>query len=79
MNVRLTPPERLKNLRVDRKLTLHQLSEATGISASALENYESYDLKDMKTSSIVVLSKFYCVSTDYLLGLTECRAERWPA
>ena len=36
MNIKLTIPERLKDLRTERGLTLEQLSEATGISRAAL-------------------------------------------
>lgn len=72
MNVKLTIQERLKDLRVnDRHLTLEQLAEATGLSRSALGNYESNNFKDISPFSIATLAQFYGVSTDYLLGLTE--------
>lgn len=71
MNVKLTIQERLKDLRVERKLTLEQLAEATGLSRAALGKYEAEDFKDISPFSIVTLAKFYGVSTDYLLGLTE--------
>lgn len=71
MNVKLTVQERLKDLRVERKLTLEQLAEATGLSRAALGKYEADDFKDISPFSIVTLAKFYGVSTDYLLGLTE--------
>lgn len=72
MNVKLTTQERLKDLRVnDRKLTLDQLAEATGLARSTLGNYESNEFKDISPLSIVTLAQFYGVSTDYLLGLSE--------
>ena len=43
----------------------------TGISKSALGKYEADDFKDISPFSMVELAKFYGVSTDYLLGLTE--------
>ena len=43
----------------------------TGLSKSALGKYESEDFKDISPFAIVTLAKFYGVSTDYLLGLTE--------
>ena len=65
MYVQLTMAERLKDLRViDKKLTLEQLAEQTGLSKSALGKYESEDCGDIQK-----LAKFYGVSTDYLLGL----------
>ena len=71
MQPKLTIQERLKDLRVERGLTLEQLSAETGISRSALGKYEADDLKDISPFSMVELAKFYGVSTDYLLGLTE--------
>ena len=67
MYVQLTMAERLKDLRViDKKLTLEQLAEQTGLSKSALGKYENEDCGDINHYAI-----FYGVSTDYLLGLTE--------
>lgn len=71
MQPKLTIQERLKDLRVERGLTLEQLSAETGISKSARGKYEADDFKDISPFSITELAKFYGVSTDYLLGLTE--------
>ncbi len=45
MNVALTIQEKLKDLRVENSLTLEQLEKQTGISKSALGNYETEDYK----------------------------------
>ena len=71
MQPKLTIQERLKDMRVERGLTLEQLSAETGISKSALGKYEADEFKDISPFSMVGLAKFYGVSTDYLLGLTE--------
>ena len=71
MQPKLTIQERLKDLRVERGLTLEQPSAETGISKSALGKYEADDFKDISPFSMVEQAKFYGVSTDYLLGLTE--------
>lgn len=72
MNAKLTIQERLKDLRVnDRRLTLEQLAEATGLARSTLGNYEANDYKDISPFNIAILARFYGVSTDYLLGLAE--------
>ena len=72
MYVQLTMAERLKDLCViDKKLTLEQLAEQTGLSKSALGKYENEDCGDINHYAIQKLAKFYGVSTDYLLGLTE--------
>ena len=74
MQIKLTIQEKLRDLRSERNLTLEQLAEKTGLSKSALGNYESNDFKDISPFAIVKLSEFYGVSTDYLLGLTENKA-----
>lgn len=71
MYAKLTVAERLKDLRVERHLTLEQLAAQTGLSKAALGKYESDDVKDISPFSIVTLAEFYGVSTDYLMGLTE--------
>ncbi|RGE70514.1 helix-turn-helix domain-containing protein [Anaerotruncus colihominis] len=71
MNVTLTIQEKLKDLRTSRGLNLEQLAEQTGISRSALGQYETDEYKDISHTSIVTLAKCYGVSTDYLLGMTE--------
>ncbi len=73
MYVKLSIPERLKDLRVERHLTLEQLAAETGLSKSALGNYESDDYKDISPFAIATLADFYGVSVDYLMGLTETK------
>ena len=73
MQVKLTIGERLKDLRVERKLTLEQLSAEVGISKSALGKYESDNGKDISPYSILVLADYYGVSCDYLMGRTETK------
>lgn len=71
MHTKLSIPERLKDLRVDKHLTLEQLAEQTGLSKSALGKYENDDYKDISPFAIATLAEFYGVSTDYLIGLSE--------
>lgn len=48
MYVKLSIPERLKDLRVvDKHLTLEQLANETGLSRSALAKYEGDGYKDI--------------------------------
>lgn len=70
MNTKLTIQERLEDLRKERKLTLEQLAEQTGLSRAALGSYETNDSKDISYYAIIRLAKFYGVTTDYLLGLS---------
>lgn len=69
----LSIQERLKDLRVERKLTLEQLAEKTGLSKSALGSYESDDYKDISHHAINKLADFYGVTADYLLARTETK------
>ena len=48
----LSIQERLKDLRVERGLTLEQLAEQTHLSKSALGSYEAEDFKDISLSLI---------------------------
>ena len=72
-NLALTVQERLKDLRVERGLTLEQLAEQTNLSKSALGSYEAEDFKDISHYALIKLAKFYGVTIDYLLGLSEMK------
>ena len=63
----LSIQERLKDLRVERGLTLEQLAEQTHLSKSALGSYEGENFKDISHYALIQLAKFYEVSVDYLL------------
>lgn len=71
MQYKLTVSERLKDLRVERSLTLERLTKTKGLSRAALGKHEADDFKDISPCSIVTLSQFYGVSADYLMGLSE--------
>ena len=71
MEIRLTFQDRLKDLRTERGLTLDELATETAISRSALGKYESDECKEVSHASIVTLAKYYGVTSDYLLGLSE--------
>ena len=60
----LSIQERLKDLRVERGLTLEQLAEETKLSKSALGSYEADDLKDISHYALIKLAKFYEVTID---------------
>ena len=64
----LSIQERLKDLRVERGLTLEQLAKQTHLSKSALGSYEGDNFKDISHYALIELAKFYEVTVDYLLG-----------
>ena len=75
MNSKLTIQEKLQDLRKSRHLTLKQLEEQVGISSSTLGEYENNDYKDISSHSLEVLCRYYEVSADYLLGISENNVE----
>ena len=69
----LSIQERLKDLRVERGLTLEQLAEQTHLSKSALGSYEADEFKDISHYALIKLAKFYGVTADYLLGRSQTK------
>ena len=67
----LTIAERLKDLRKKRDITLEALAQDVVISRSALGTYETGEFKDISPLSIVKLAKYYGVTTDYLMGVSN--------
>lgn len=72
-DTKLTVQERLEDLRKESGLTLEQLAKETGLSRAALGSYETDNAKDIGHYAIVKLAKFYNITTDYLLGLSEIK------
>ena len=59
---------RIRDLREDRDLTQRELAETLHCSQQVYSNYE-LGQRDIPTDVLIKLSKFYNVSTDYILGL----------
>ena len=62
--------ERLKELRTEKNLTQMQLSKETGLSAGAIGFWET-EKRIPNALAIIVLAKYFGVTTDYLLGVTD--------
>ena len=62
--------QRIRDLREDRDLKQRQLAEYLNCSQQVYSNYE-LGQRDIPTDVLIRLSRFYKVSTDYLLGLTN--------
>ena len=69
----LTIQERLKDLRVDLGGSRNIKTKQTHLSKSALGSYEAEDFKDISHYALIKLAKFYSVTADYLLGLSETK------
>lgn len=64
--------DKLKSLRIEKKLTQKQIAERVGLAISAISSYESgtrYPSYDV----LIKLAQIFHVSTDYLLGMTDKR------
>ena len=61
---------RLKELRKSLNLTQSKLSQKLNIPQSSYALYEN-DKRDIPTPYLISLAKFYDVSVDYILELTE--------
>ena len=61
---------RLKHLRQKNKLTQSELAEILGLKSTAISNYES-ERNEPSFDKLIALSKYFDVSCDYLLGVTD--------
>lgn len=62
--------ERLKELRVERKMSQRQVAEYLGISTRAYSHYEIGD-REPSVSLLIKLCDLYDVTADYLIGRTD--------
>lgn len=61
---------RLKQLRLKNKLTQGELADILGLKPTAISNYES-ERNEPSFDKLIALSKYFDVSCDYLLGVTD--------
>ena len=66
MNINL----RLKELRLENNFTQQYIANVLNIKQNTYSQYES-GLRQLPLEILVELSKFYNVSTDYILGLGD--------
>ena len=62
--------QRIRDLREDRDLSQAALAKLLNVSQSTYSRYESGDL-DIPSHILIALARFYQVSVDYILGLTD--------
>lgn len=62
--------ERIKAERIKKGLTQTELGNEFGLKQSTICKYE-YGLKRPPNETVVAFAKYFSVSTDYLLGLTD--------
>lgn len=61
---------RLKQLRQKHKLTQSELADILGLKPTAISNYES-KRNEPSFEKLIALSKYFDVSCDYLLGVSD--------
>ncbi len=62
--------ERLKDLRLEKGLSQRELAKSVNISHVAIIRWEN-ETHSPNAEAVVTLAKFFGVTTDYLLGLTD--------
>ncbi len=63
-------PERLRELREDRDLLQKDIAKIIGTTQRVYSRYENGQ-NEMPIRHIITLSKFFEVTTDYILGLSD--------
>lgn len=63
--------ERIKQLRIANGLTQEELGKYIGVQKAAIRKYEKGEVKNMKRSSIQILSNLFKVSPSYLMCLED--------
>lgn len=61
---------RLRDLREDHDMTQKEVAALLGIDQRVYSNYET-GKREIPTRFVVILAKFYKMSADYILGLTN--------
>jgi len=61
---------RMKDLREDRDLKQKDIAALLNVSQTTYSRYESGVL-DIPSAALITLAKFYHVSIDYLVGITD--------
>ncbi len=61
---------RLKELREENKYTQSKIAEVLGVKQNTYSQYEK-EIRQIPIPMLIKLAKFYEVSTDYILELTD--------
>ena len=62
--------ERLKDLRIEKGLSIQTLSKEVNIGVASICRWEN-GKADVKGAQLIVLARYFEVSADYLLGLED--------
>ena len=67
-----TNQELLRDLREDKDLKQSEIAELIGTTQQQYSKYETGE-SELPLRALAILADFYKVSTDYLMGRTDCR------
>ena len=62
--------QRLRELRLEKGLSMKQLAKELNTTDAAISNWEN-GINEPKISYLISMSKFFNISTDYILGLED--------
>ena len=62
--------KRIRDLREDRDMKQKEIADILGTTQQVYSRYEN-GINELPIHHLIVLSEFYNVSTDYILGLTD--------
>ena len=63
---------RIKDLREENNLTQQQVADYLNIRQNTYSQYET-EIRQIPVGILIALAVLYETSTDYLLGITDCR------
>ena len=66
----MTSAERMRNLRQDNDLSQKKVADMLGVAQTTYSQYE-LEKRPMPIDYLIALCKFYDVSADYMLGLSN--------
>ncbi len=67
---------RLREVRRSRNLTQQQVADFLGISQQSYRRYEVVDIKTISPETILKLAKYFGISVDYLLEISDKEVEK---
>lgn len=62
--------QRIKDLRIEKKLKQSDVANALGFTNQAISNYE-FSKREPRIHDLILLADFFDVSIDYLVGRTD--------
>jgi len=71
-----TPGERIGDLRSNKGITQKELSKILNITTSQMSRIEKGKVKYIDSDTLLSLAKYFSVSTDFILGLTDISTKK---